>query len=347
MKKLTFLCVLTLTARLGAAPLQHDFLALDEGLSDVMHVNEANPKQNWLVHIGHDLPRDMQLEGGGRLLISHDRGYGEYDIATGKLIKDVAIYHDVSSVRRLPNGNLLMAGVDFDGKKLNRGHDPVGDPTGHHVLFVEFSPDGQVVRRTTYIGDYLRLVRQTEAGTFLCACNTLFREADGNGNWIRDIPVAGFQHAWEALRLPNGNTLMSAGFGTSIPPGKGGSSFMAEVDAAGTLVHRYGDSHQVPARVHPYFYAMFQLLPNGDVVIANWQGHFAGHNNSGSQLIELDPQGNLVWEWSDRAFVSSLQGVLVLDGLDRSVLNDERHGVMAPVSAAADVAPVATPPATP
>jgi len=132
---------------------------------------------------------------------------------------------------------------------------------------------------------------------------------------------------------------MSAGFGTSIPPGHGGSSFMAEVDASGKLVRRFGSGNEVPARVRPYFYAMFQLLPNGDVVIANWQGHFAGHNNSGVQLIELDPQGALVWEWSDRAFVSSLQGVLVLDGLNRSVLNDERNGVMAPVGTVGDVGP--------
>jgi hypothetical protein len=339
MKNLTLLCVLTLTARLGAAPLQHDFLAIDEGLSNLMHVNEANPKQNWLVHIGHELPRDMQLEGGGKVLISHDHGYCEYDIATGQRLKDVAIYHDVSSVRRLANGDLLMAGVDFDGKKLNRGHDPVGDPTGRHVLFIEFSPDGQIVRRTTYVGDYLRLIRETPTGTFLCSCNTLFREADGNGNWIRDIPVAGFQHAWEALRLPNGHVLMSSGFGTSIPPGKGGSAFMAEVDSTGKLLRKYGDASQVPARIHPYFYAMFQLLPNGDVVIANWQGHSGGHNNSGSQLIELNSEGSLVWEWSDRAFVSSLQGVLVLDGLDRSVLNDEFNGVMAPVGAGGDATP--------
>jgi hypothetical protein len=225
--------------------------------------------------------------------------------------------------------------VDFDGKKLNRGHDPVGDPTGRHVLFIEFSPDGQVVRRTTYVGDYLRLIRETPAGTYLCACNTLFREADGQGNWIREIRVPGFQHAWEALSLPNGHTLMSAGFGTSIPPGKGGSSFMAEVDGAGALVHRYGSVSEVPAEIQPYFYAMFQLLPNGDVVIANWHGHGPGHQNVGAQLVELDPRGQVVWQWSDRNFVSSLQGVLVLDGLDPAVLNDERNGVMAPVAAAA------------
>jgi len=328
----TALLFLGLAAPLAAAPIQHDFLALDEGLSQVMHVNESNPKENWIAKIGHPLPRDMQLEGGGRLLISHDAGYCEYDIATGKLLKDVATFHDVSSVRRLANGNLLVAGVDFDGKKLNKGHDPVGDPTGRHVLFVEYSPEGKEVRRTTYVGDYLRLVRLTAQGTYLCSCNTLFREADGQGGWIRDISVPGFHHAWEALRLPSGHVLMSAGFGTSQSHG---SSFMAEVDAEGKLIRKFGAAGEVPAEVKPYFYAMFQLLPNGDVVIANWQGHGGGHQNSGSQLVELDARGSVVWEWSDRAFVSSLQGVLVLDGLDRSVLNDEVNGVMAPVAATA------------
>jgi hypothetical protein len=107
---------------------------------------------------------------------------------------------------------------------------------------------------------------------------------------------------------------------------------MVEVDPSGHEVRKFGARGQVPARVNPYFYAMFQLLPNGDVVVANWQGHQGGHQHSGVQLIEFDTQGNIVWEWSDRNFVSSLQGVLVLDGLDTSVLNDERDGVMGPVA---------------
>jgi hypothetical protein len=40
----------------------------------------------------------------------------------------------------------------------------------------------------------------------------------------------------------------------------------------------------------------------------------------------------VVWQWSDAARISSLQGVLVLDGLDVAVLHDERSGVMAPLS---------------
>ncbi len=331
MNKLASLCLLMLAGRLGAAPLQHDFLAVDEGLSNLMHVNEANPRLNWIVHLGKEQPRDLQLEGGDRVLISHDHGYSEYAIATGKLLKDVSLFHDVSSARRLPNGDVLLAGVDFDRPKQNRGDGPLGDPTGRHVIFGEYDAAGHAVNRTAYVGDFLRLVRETASRTYLCGCNQTLREADGAGNWIHEIPEVGFQHAWMALRLPDGYVLMSTGTATPVPPHQGGWSFLTEVDAAGHPVRRFGAPDQVPERIHPNFYAMFQVLPNGNVVAANWQGHGAGHNQVGAQIVEFDRQGGIVWEWSDRAFVSSIQGVLILDGLDRSVLQDERNGIMGPV----------------
>lgn len=315
------LCLMALAGSAGAAPIRHDFLALDEGLSDLMRVDEFNPAQNWLVHIGHPLPRDMQLEGGGRLLISDDQGYCEYDIATGRRLKDVALYHDVSSVRRLANGHLLIAGIDFDGQKLNRGHDAVGDPNGRHVLFVEYDQDGRPLQRTTYVGDYLRVIRQTATGTFLCGCNTAFKEADGHGRWLRGFSVTGFRHAWKAVRLADGRMFMSAGYG----------AFMVELDPQGNVLWKFGDAAHVPADVQPHFYGLFQLLPGGDVVVANWQGHGPGHNDQGDQLLEFDGRGRVVWRWSDRAFVSSVQGVLILDGLDPSRLYDEREGIMAPI----------------
>ncbi len=335
LRRLIMVSACLVVAAVRADPIKHDFLAIDEGLSNLMRVDEKEPKKNWLVHIGKAHPRDMQLVGAGKLLISHDKGYSEYDVHTGLLLKDISLYHDVSSVRRLANGHTLVIGLDFDQVKKNKGDNPLGDPTGRHVIFAEFDARDHLVSRTAYVGDYVRLVRETAKGTYLCSCNTLFREGDGNGGWIREIPVEGFTHAWKAIRLSNGDTLMSAGYGTSL---KQGSTFMAEVDAAGKIIRRFGAAADVPAGVHPYFYATFQLLPNGDVVVANWQGHGAGHNDSGVQILEFDPKGAIVWEWSDRAFVSSVQAVLVLDGLNPDLLHDERNGVMEPLSSA-EVAP--------
>jgi hypothetical protein len=66
--------------------------------------------------------------------------------------------------------------------------------------------------------------------------------------------------------------------------------------------------------------------------VANWQGHKAGHNNSGRQIVEFNQASEIVWSWSDRAFVSSVQAVLVLDGLDTNNLHDERNGIVEPVA---------------
>ena len=61
-----------------------------------------------------------------------------------------------------------------------------------------------------------------------------------------------------------------------------------------------------------------QLLPKGHIVLANWQQHGPGHGAEGVQLLELDAQANIVWQWGDPKIMSSLQGVLVLDGLRKS-----------------------------
>lgn len=319
------LSVLVLTAPLAAAPISHDFLAIDEGLGNLLRIDENNAAHNWLVPVGHHLARDMQLEGNGLVLISHDQGYAEFEVATGKKINDVAKYHDVSSARRLPNGNLLLAGVDFDGIKKNKGHSAVGDPTGRHVLVVEYDPSGKAVHRVTYVGDYLRLIRITAADTYLFSVENAFKEADMEGHYLPPVfQAAGFHNVWKALRLPNGNTLTSAGYG----------GFMAEFDSHQKLIRKFGGADQVPAEVHAHFYALFQLLQNGDVVVANWQNHGPGHGKEGIQLLEFDQDGKIVWEWRNPQHVaqSSLQGVLVLDGLDPSKLHDERNGVMEPLA---------------
>jgi len=49
------------------------------------------------------------------------------------------------------------------------------------------------------------------------------------------------------------------------------------------------------------------------------------------QLLEFNPAGEKVWSWSKADLISSLQGVLVLDGLDTNRLHDERTGVMTPM----------------
>ena len=296
-----------LAAGVSAAPIKHEFVAIDEGLAHLFYVNENAPAKNWLVPVGQPQARDLQLIGGNRLLVGHDTGYAEFDLATGKKLAEVAAYHGVASARRLPNGHTLLTGVNLGGA------------TG--VVVLEVDAANTVVKQTVYPGNYVRLLRQTAKGTFLLMTDTTIREGDATGAIVWEAKVDGFRHAWKAVRLPNGDTFASAGYG----------AFLVELDAAGKIVRKFGAKGETPEAVNTNFYATFQLLPNGDVVVANWQGHGPGHGHSGVQLLEFDRTGAIVWQWSEAEKISSLQGVLVLDGLDPAVLHDERNGLMEPL----------------
>ena len=291
-----------------AAEIRHDFLAIDEGLGQLLHVDERAPGHDWITPIGHPAARDMQLVGVGRVLIGHDAGYTEFEIATGKIVRTFAPYKGVTSARRLANGHTLIVGAGLAGEK--------------GVVVLEVDATGAVGRKTVFPGNYVRLLRETSASTWLMMNDTLIREGRTDGAILHEWTVPGFRHAWKAVRLANGHTLASAGFG----------AFLAELDATGAVVRTVGAKDKLPSAVQPNFYGTFQLLPNGHIVVANWQGHGPGHGDAGVQLIELDQHDRVVWQWSDAKRISSLQGVLVLDGLDLAKLHDERDGFMAPLT---------------
>ena len=325
MKTLTafFASALAFAGVARGADIKHDFLGLDEGLTQLLRVNESDPSKNWIVKVAPQLPagvtpaprwnaapRDMQLVGGNRVLISHDAGFTEYDIATGKVLKEIAAYKGIATARRLPNGHTLIAGVNLDGS------------TG--VVVLEIDDANAIKNKTIFPGDYVRLIRETAQGTWLIMNNTMIREGDRSGKILHEWTVPGFQHAWKALRLPNGHLIAAAGYG----------AYMTELDANGAILRKFFSKETETADVNVNFCAMFQLMPDGHIILANWQGHGPGHGASGKQIVELDAAGKVVWTWSDAKIISSMQGVLVLDGLDTSKLHDERNGVMAPLAAA-------------
>lgn len=290
-----------------SVPIQHEFVAIDEGHATLLHINERDQSKNWIVPIGQPAARDMQLIGGEKILIGHHHGYSEFDIALGRLTKEFKSLAGVTAARRQPNGHTIVAGVDIPGAK--------------GVAVLELDANDREIHRAIFPGDYVRLIRQTNAGTYLMSCNDRIREGSRDGKYLREFPVAGFYHAWKSLRLPNGNLLVTAGYG----------AFVVELDATGKILRKFGGKESVPENVRPFFYAMFQLLPNGNIVLANWQGHGPGFGHSGVQLLEFNPAGEIVWTWSEADLISSLQGVLVLDDLDATKLHDERSGMMSPL----------------
>jgi hypothetical protein len=284
--------------------IQHEFIAIDEGHAKLLHIDERDQSKNWILPIGQPAARDMQLIGGNKILIGHNHGYTEFDLTLGRVVKEFKLLEGVTGARRQSNGHTLIAGVNIVGV------------TG--VVVIELDAQDREVHRAIFPGYYVRLIRKTEQGTYVMSCNDRIREGSRDGKYLREFPVDGFYHAWKALRLPNGNLIVTAGYG----------AFVVELDVNGKILRKFGGKEQVPENVRPFFYAMFQLLRNGNLVLANWQGHGPGFGNSGVQLLEFNPAGELVWSWSKADLISSLQGVLVLDDLDTSKLHDERNGVM-------------------
>jgi hypothetical protein len=281
-------------------------LLRDEGMSQLSYLDFANPANNWYVPI--PVGRDMQLVGNGRVLIGTGDGYEEREIATGKKVFELTTYPGTLAARRLKNGNTLLSGVNWQGKQ--------------GIVLVEVDASGVIQHLINYPGfDYVRLIRQTASGNFLVTADNTVFEGNDSGAIVWKVKISGVDkpHVWQALRLANGQTLVSTGYSKNF------QLFSAD----GKLV----DSISGPAVVKPNFYAGFQILANGNYIVANWQGHGPKFGASGTQLLEYSPDGKLAWSWQqDATKFSSLHSVIVLDGLDTNFLHiEDANGKLAPV----------------
>jgi len=282
-------------------------LLRDEGLSQLAYVDVADSTNNWYVKV--PAGRDIQLVGNNRVLIGTGTGYEERDIKTGNKLFEITSFNGTIAARRLRNGNTLMTGLNWQGKK--------------GIVLVEVDKSGATQQPINYPDfAYVRLVRETTTGNFLVAADDTVFEGDAAGRILWQAKLSGREkpHAWQALRLANGQTIVSGGYTANLQIfGKDGKQLSVITG---------------PVEVKPGFYAGFQILQNGNYVVTNWQGHGADFGASGVQLLEYSPAGELVWSWKqDASKFSSLQGVIVLDGLNISKLHvEDANGILKPVN---------------
>jgi hypothetical protein len=278
-------------------PNKRKLLLRDEGNSAVHYVDLAEPLKSW--HQTVPVGRDLQLIGARHFLIGTETGYQERNLDDGKVVKDVTDYPGTLDVHRLHNGNTLLSGVAFHG--------------GQGIVLVEINPQGTVARQIEYPGTYARLVREAAGDHFFVSADTHVFEGDAQGKVVWDVTVEGgpaAPHAWEALRLASGDVVVAAGYAAGL------EIFGADMKLKQTITG--GDG------VMPYFFSGMQIMQGGSFVVANWQGHGIGLGGSGLQVVEYDASGKLIWSWKqDPSFVSSLQHLIVLDGLDLDKLQVE------------------------
>ena len=271
--------------------LHHLILIIDEGKQALSLVDTGSGHFHWTLELGERFPlaRELQRLDEARVLVGFDRGFFELDWRSGEVLLVVDRWREVTAVSRRPDGSTLVCGVGLEGE------------AGVTALTVDAG--GGLIGKVSAHGDYVRLVRETPAGTYLLCTNDHILETTAALEPLRRFAAPGFEHAWKALRQPDGSTWVSAGYG----------AFLAVFDSSGALVKSFGRATEVAPEVRPFFYAAFEFPPEGGVLVANWQGHGAGNGHLGRQLLQFDSEGALVGSWSDPARISSLQGLLVID----------------------------------
>lgn len=291
----------------------HVFILADEPLHKILLVNLDDPSKDWDLSVPFGA-RDLQLIGDGKLLVGtldYGGGYHEVDIATGKILKSVVGFGSVGAVQRLANGNTLVMGEGLDGSE------------GATVV-LETDPLKKIVNKYVFAGvTGGRMVRRTAAGTFLVGKGNNHQDfmlemtKDGKEIWRAE------NNDWPAhmgLRLPSGDTVVASGHGKTL----------LFFDKNAKLKKTIGGPSTPEANdVKPNYSGAFFMMPNGNFIMTNWQGHETNLGGSGRQIIEYNAEGKLVWWWKqDAKRISSVHNILVLDNLDLTKMYDDLNGVL-------------------
>jgi len=153
-----------------------------------------------------------------------------------------------------------------------------------HVLDTKSATDPKTIH-----GQF-RHIRMTNARTYLIAHLDLGKVVEYDENWnpIWSVPAPS---AWAAVRLKNGNTLISGNQ----------HGYVREVDPTGKVVWEI-NKDDLPG-IHLYTVQQVERCANGNTVICNWFGGVKREDwPTVVQVIEVTPEKKVVWalkKWSD------------------------------------------------
>jgi hypothetical protein len=284
----------------GAAGTQappSQLIVYDDSNGRLLYLNSANPSLNWASNSGTG--RDVQLVGNGRVMLGKADGWDEYRVSDGVNVGGQHGFPGTEDTYRLADGTTMLASV-----------------SGTSIVLTMVNGSGKAQTTITYPGfSYVRMVRPTVAGTYMVTADTVVFEGNAQGKVVWQVSPAGAKHVWKAVRLANGNTAISTGYGATL----------VIYDSAGKLLQTIGGATQPnAAQIAPWFYADFHVMPNGDFFLVNSQADRTMDNSV--QLLEYDTSGALVWQQKQPMGVRTLEEAIVMDGLDTTKLYVEPQG---------------------
>lgn len=201
---------------------------------------------------------------------------------------------EIQSASLLDNGNILLMQNGASPKiiEVTRG--------GEVAISIDIEAPAKKPHRQ------FRNIRKTKEGTYLVPYFTGNKvcEYDGDGKKIRTINVPGPNFL--AVRLDNGNTMVACG----------DSHRLVEFDKDDNVVWEITEN-ELPGNTL-FFVAGFQILRNGNIVIANWGGH--GHLEKQAQIIEVTRDKEVVWSYKNWERFKALSSVQVLSSKEDRLL---------------------------
>ena len=122
------------------------------------------------------------------------------------------------------------------------------------------------------------------------------REVDGEGKVVWEY--TGMPNVGDAIRLPNGNTLISCGTQKRV----------IEVTPDKQIVWEFGPADAPELNLTWLFTT--QILKNGNLVISNF---LRGQEGKGAHVFEVTREKKVVWKYDDHSVVKSLTMARVLE----------------------------------
>jgi hypothetical protein len=223
----------------------------------------------------------------GNILFSHYyKGIAEVTEITRdkKVVFNYRTTGEIHSCQRLKDGNTLI-GINETAK------------------IIEVNRQGEIVKEVqtqSKAKDHysLRTVRKLDNGNYL-ACQLgdhLVVEYAPDGRIVHTFPSPG--DCFDAIRLKNGNTLIS----------DGGACSIREVTPSDEVVWMI--SKDDFPELNFDWLAGIEILPNGNILATNWLGH--GKFGTGIPLFEFNRKKKLVFQYTDNIRTKAISNVCII-----------------------------------
>jgi len=277
----------------------HRFVCADYTQGKVFVV-DAQGKVEWSYDA--ETANDVWALPNGNLLFN--AGHGVKEVTRDKrVVFSYESASDIYACQRLPNGNTFVG-------ECNAGRLLEVSPAGAIVKQIRLLPEGQDGGH-----DYMRNARRLANGNYL-VCHYgdgVVKEYDPSGKPVWEFRVPGGPHS--AIRLPNGNTLVSGA------DARGAKATVLEVSPAGQVVWQVSGD-ELPG-IALKFMAGIERLPNGNTLMCNWLGHNAF--GQAPHLIEVTPAKKVVWTFADHQAMRTISSVQLLDIPGDAILGTILH----------------------